>query len=77
MESILEFLTLEHRIVHDLEHKKQFSVPKIYNAKDDLNKRWYVYFSFRNPMLQWNSSQATSQYIPQCGSVQEIETTTE
>jgi len=49
MESILEFLTLEHRIEHDLEHKKQFSAPKIYNANGDLNKRWYVYYSFRNP----------------------------
>ena len=31
MESILEFITLEHRIEHDLEHdlehKKQFSAP--------------------------------------------------
>lgn len=29
--------------------KKNFSTPKIYNANSDLNKRWYVYFSFRNP----------------------------
>jgi integrase len=50
MESILEFITLEHRIEHDLEHKKQFSAPKIYNANGDLNKRWYVYYSFRNPI---------------------------
>ncbi|SRX76402.1 hypothetical protein [Aequorivita antarctica] len=35
MESILEFLTLEHRIEHDLEHKKLFSAPKIYNANGD------------------------------------------
>lgn len=34
---------------HDLEHKKQFSTPKIFDADGDLNKRWYVYFSFRNP----------------------------
>lgn len=50
MESILEFITLEHRNEHDLEHKKQFSAPKIYNANGDLNKRWYVYFSYRNPI---------------------------
>jgi len=49
MESILEFITLEHKIEHDLEHKKQFSAPKIYNANGNLNKRWYVYYSFRNP----------------------------
>ncbi|MFK7749032.1 MAG: tyrosine-type recombinase/integrase [Kordia sp.] len=28
---------------------KQFSEPKIYTGKDDLSKRWYVYFSYRNP----------------------------
>jgi integrase len=28
---------------------KNFSNPKIYNAHGDLSKRWYVYFSFRNP----------------------------
>ncbi|WP_445711972.1 hypothetical protein [Flavobacterium sp.] len=28
---------------------KQFSTPTIYTANDDLSKRWYVYFSFRNP----------------------------
>ena len=49
MDNILDFLTLEHRIEHDLEHKTQFSIPKIYNANGNLDKRWYVYFSFRNP----------------------------
>jgi len=34
---------------YDLSLKKQFSTPKIYMAKGDLNKRWYVYFSYRNP----------------------------
>ncbi|WP_231961860.1 tyrosine-type recombinase/integrase [Algibacter lectus] len=29
--------------------KNLFSAPKIYNAKGDLSKRWYVYFSYRNP----------------------------
>ncbi|WP_130736928.1 hypothetical protein [Flavobacterium sp. J27] len=28
---------------------KSFSKPKIYDAKGDLSKRWYVYYSFRNP----------------------------
>jgi integrase len=57
MSTLNEFLTFEHRSEHvfeyDLEHnltlKTQFSTPKIYNAKGDLSKRWYVYFSFRNP----------------------------
>ena len=39
----------EHVLEHDLLKKKNFSPPKIYNAKGDLSKRWYVYFSFRNP----------------------------
>ncbi|MBY0485950.1 MAG: phage integrase N-terminal SAM-like domain-containing protein [Flavobacteriaceae bacterium] len=29
--------------------KKQYSEPKIYDAGGDLSKRWYVYYSFRNP----------------------------
>ncbi len=34
---------------YDLSLKRQFSKPKIYNAKGDLTKRWYVYFSYRDP----------------------------
>lgn len=34
---------------YDLSLKKEFSTPKIYTANNDLAKRWYVYFSFRNP----------------------------
>jgi len=34
---------------YDLSLKKQFSHPKIYTAKGDLDKRWYVYFSYRDP----------------------------
>ena len=40
---------LEYNLEHDLTQKSQFSSPKIYTAKGDLSKRWYVYFSFRNP----------------------------
>ena len=29
--------------------KKNYSDPKIYDANGDIGKRWYVYFSFRNP----------------------------
>lgn len=39
----------EYESAYDLTIKKNFSSPKIYNAKGDLSKRWYVYFSFRNP----------------------------
>ena len=53
MSIIKEFLTFEyqneHVLEHDLSMKKNFSVPKIYTASGDLSKRWYVYFSFRNP----------------------------
>jgi integrase len=53
MSTLNEILTFEHENEHDSEHdpylKKNFSVPKIYNANGDLGKRWYVYFSFRNP----------------------------
>jgi integrase len=34
---------------YDLSLKKEFSTPKIYTANNDLSKRWYVYFSYRNP----------------------------
>lgn len=39
----------EHVLEHDLPMTKNFSSPKIYDAHGDLSKRWYVYFSFRNP----------------------------
>lgn len=48
-----QILTLEHEIEHKKEHdlilKRRYSDPKIYIASGDLSKRWYVYFSFRNP----------------------------
>lgn len=53
MSNLNRILTFEHESEHDLEHslplKNLFSAPKIYNAKGDLSKRWYVYFSYRNP----------------------------
>ncbi|MDX1463122.1 MAG: phage integrase N-terminal SAM-like domain-containing protein, partial [Marinirhabdus sp.] len=53
MSSLSNFLTfeydLEYVLEYDLKKKRQFSRPKIYDAKGDLSKRWYVYFSFRNP----------------------------
>ena len=34
---------------YDSEILKDYSEPKIYNADGDLTKRWYIYYSFRNP----------------------------
>lgn len=44
----LDYLN-EHDLEHDLEHNKTFSAPKIFDANGDLSKRWYVYFSYRDP----------------------------
>ncbi len=53
MTTLNEFITFEHDLEHVLEHnvteKRKFSDPKIYDANGDLTKRWYVYFSFRDP----------------------------
>ncbi|TDD93769.1 hypothetical protein [Flavobacterium cellulosilyticum] len=53
MSNLNKFLTFEcqneHVFEHDLLLKENYSIPKIYNAKGDLNKRWYVYFSYLNP----------------------------
>jgi integrase len=54
MSIFLEVITIEHESEHVLEHdlstKSNFSAPKIYTAKGNLSKRWYVYFSFRDPI---------------------------
>ena len=39
----------EYESAYDLTIKRKYSSPKIYSAKGDLKKRWYVYFSFRDP----------------------------
>jgi len=53
MFSIKQILTFayesEYDSAYDLAEKQLFSNPKIYNANGDLKKRWYVYFSYRNP----------------------------
>ncbi|WP_091893900.1 hypothetical protein [Polaribacter sp. KT25b] len=53
MQSIYDYLIFTTKIEHDLEHDSKilapFSSPKFYTAKGDLSKRWYIYFSFRNP----------------------------
>jgi integrase len=50
MPKIKDRLTKEYANAYDLTFKKQYSSPTIYDAKGDLSKRWYVYYSFRNPV---------------------------
>ncbi len=38
-----------YKSAYDFPLKKKFSDPKIYTANGDLNKRWYIYFSYRDP----------------------------
>jgi hypothetical protein len=53
MSNLNEFLTFKvesaYDYAYDLPMKKNFSSPKLYTAGGDLSKRWYVYFSYRNP----------------------------
>lgn len=35
---------------YDSKSAMKFTTPKIYTAKGDLSKRWYVYYSFRHPI---------------------------
>lgn len=49
MDAIYDLITLDVQNEHDLEHKTKFSTPTIFYANVDLSKRWYVYFSYRNP----------------------------
>jgi len=49
MSKIIAFLTNAHASAHVLKLKKKYSTPNIYDANGDLSKRWYVYYSFRNP----------------------------
>ena len=49
MPSLNEMLNFEYESEYDLSQKKLYSDPKIYSAQGDLSKRWYVYFSYRNP----------------------------
>lgn len=49
MSKLIELLIFEHRNEHSLPIKKPFSAPKIYTANNDLKKRWFVYYHFRNP----------------------------
>ena len=56
MSTLNEFVTFEYEsayaFAYDLTKKQLFSTPKIYSANGDLTKRWYVYFSFREPTTE-------------------------
>ncbi|MBV1888164.1 MAG: hypothetical protein KUG51_02625, partial [Urechidicola sp.] len=53
MPTLNELITFENQneyeSAYDLSLKKDYSNPKIYSANGNLDKRWYVYFSFREP----------------------------
>ncbi len=49
MHSFNEILQNEYVIEYNLKAKKDYSQPKIYDAGGDLSKRWYVYYSYREP----------------------------
>lgn len=49
MSKLFHKLLNEYANEYDLALKKKYSTPKIYDAEGNLAKRWYVYYSFRNP----------------------------
>ena len=49
MSKLSFLLSIAYENAYDLKIKKQYSEPKLFDAGGDLNARWYVYFSFRNP----------------------------
>lgn len=52
-------LLLAYETAYDLNLKKKYSIPKIYDANGDITQRWYVYFSFRNPITGYLERQPT------------------
>lgn len=52
MSKILRLIKNEYKKEYDLSYKKAYSNPKIYDANGNLDKRWYVYYSFRNPKTE-------------------------
>lgn len=50
MPKLTDLIKIAYKNAYDLSAKKQYSEPKIFDWGGDLSKRWYVYFSFRNPV---------------------------
>ena len=44
-----QLIDKEYESAYDFSLKAKFSNPKIYTGRGNLGKRWYVYFSYRNP----------------------------
>lgn len=52
MSLIKEILTNAYENAYDLKIMSNYSNPKIYDAGGDVSKRWYIYYSFRNPVTK-------------------------
>ena len=50
MSKIRHLLPNAYVNAYALPDKIKYSQPKIYDANGDLSKRWFVYYSFRNPL---------------------------
>jgi integrase len=50
MSDFRQLVKNEYLNAYDLSLQKNYSKPAIYDANGDLSKRWYVYYSFRNPL---------------------------
>lgn len=50
MSILLNKLRVEHFSEHNLKKTKQFGGPYIYDAGGNLSARWYVYYTYRNPV---------------------------
>ncbi|HEX8269749.1 MAG TPA: site-specific integrase [Flavobacterium sp.] len=49
MSKLSLLIQLAYDSAYDFKLKKQYSEPVIYDAKGNLAKRWFVYYSYRNP----------------------------
>jgi len=51
MDSLIKMIATVHESVHNRKMLKDYTTPKIYHGGKtyDLSKRWYVYYSYRNP----------------------------
>ena len=49
MAKILHILQTEYETEYAMSNRGQYTKPKIYDAGGDITKRWYVYFSYRDP----------------------------
>ena len=49
MRKFTELVRNEYRNEYTMKKAKDYTEPKIYDAGGDLSKRWYVYYSVRNP----------------------------